>query len=273
VTVELKPPKVYQKSYFGLDKLDPLKDYSRINSVIYEDSTPIFKIESKLIDKKQLSQGGVDYMNRYAKMYPEKIIEINTMRNVIKIFYDLETTGLNQNKSSIHHISGFIEKNDEIIQAFDFKVRPHTKAVIEPEAMRISKVTEEQIAKYPTMKSVYKKLIVMLSTHVDRYDKQDKIFLVGYNNISFDDNFLRKFFELNDDPYFNAWFWSDSQDVMVLASTYLEKRRHRMPAFKLMSVAKELGIEIDKSKLHEADYDVHITREIYRIVTGLEVEM
>ena len=32
---------------------------------------------------------------------------------------------------------------------------------------------------------------------------------------------------------------------------------------KLKTVAKYLGIEVDKSKLHDAWYDIEITRQIY----------
>jgi DNA polymerase-3 subunit epsilon len=245
----------------------------RIKNTIYEDGIPLFRIASDLIDRPQLSAGGINYMNKYIKMYPEKIIPIEPMNRVIKMFYDLETTGTNSKKHSIHHISGLIEVDGEVDLVFDYKVRPHQKAVIEQEAMTICGVTAVEISKYPTMKSVHKKIQVMLSTYVDRFDNTDKIFLVGFNNRSFDDDFFRKFFELNDDPYFNAWFWSDSHDVMVLASVYLQERRYRMPAFKLKSVAKELGLIVDESKLHEADYDIELTREIYRIVTGLELEM
>jgi hypothetical protein len=46
-----------------------------------------------------------------------------------------------------------------------------------------------------------------------------------------------------------------------------------MPSFKLSIVAKELGLLIDEDRIHEAGYDVHLTREVYRIVTGLQIEM
>ena len=45
-----------------------------------------------------------------------------------------------------------------------------------------------------------------------------------------------------------------------------------MPSFKLKRVAKELGILVEEEKLHDAVYNVYLTREIYRIVTGLELE-
>jgi DNA polymerase-3 subunit epsilon len=43
-----------------------------------------------------------------------------------------------------------------------------------------------------------------------------------------------------------------------------------MPSFKLSRVAKTLGIEVDEDRLHDADYDVYLTREIYKTVSRIE---
>ena len=81
------------------------------------------------------------------------------------------------------------------------------------------------------------------------------------------------FFNLNGDTFFGSYFWSDSIDVLVLASEYLEDRRVDMPSFKLKRVATELGIVFDKTDLHGALFDAMLTRQIYRIVTGLDLEI
>ena len=46
-----------------------------------------------------------------------------------------------------------------------------------------------------------------------------------------------------------------------------------MPSFKQHRVARELGIEVDEDRLHDASYNVELTRGIYRIVTGLDIEL
>lgn len=46
-----------------------------------------------------------------------------------------------------------------------------------------------------------------------------------------------------------------------------------MPNFKLKTVAKELGLDVEDDKLHDARYDVLLTRDIYRIVTNLDIEL
>ena len=182
------------------------------------------------------------------------------------LFYDLETTGVKYWKNGIHQISGAVLIDGEIKEVFDFKVRPNENALIEEEALKVGNVTKEQIMAYPTMKEVYSKIITMLSKYVDKFDKKDKFHLIGYNNASFDNQFFRAFFVQNNDVYFGSWFWSDSIDVMVMASFKLRKVRHELVDFKQSTVAKFLGIEIDESKLHDAKYDIEICIKIFNML-------
>ena len=112
-------------------------------------------------------------------------------------FFDVETTGTNPAKNGIHQISGEIVIDGETKESFDFKVKPNPKAIIEDEALKISGVTVEQIMSYPDMKTIYLELVKMMSKYVDKFNKLDKFFLVGYNNASFDNQFFRGFFLQN----------------------------------------------------------------------------
>ena len=183
------------------------------------------------------------------------------------LFFDLETTGLFPGKHGVHQISGEIIIDKVSKEKFDFKVRPNPNAVIEQEALDVAGVTKEQILAYPPMTEVYTQFVKMLSKYVDKFKKDDKFFLVGYNNASFDNQFLRGFFLQNGDKYFGSWFWSNTLDVMVLASQYLMEQRPGMVDFKLATVAKELGINTEEGKLHDASFDILLTRAIYDIVT------
>ena len=184
---------------------------------------------------------------------------------MIKLFfYDLETTGVKHWKNSIHQISGLIDIDNEVKEEFNFNVCPHEKAEIDEEALKIGGVTLEQIKAYPPMNVVHKNLIGILEKHVDKYNKHDKFHLVGFNNAPFDNQFFRAFFVQNGDDYFGSWFWSDTLDVMCLASNHLKERRSEMLNFKLKTVARELGIEVDEEKLHDSLYDIKLTREIYK---------
>ncbi len=182
------------------------------------------------------------------------------------LFFDLETTGTNPGRNGIHQISGQIVIDGKHVQDFDFHVQPNPKAVIEDAALNVGGVTREQVLAYPPMGQVYKEFVAMLDKYVDKYNKKDKFFLVGYNNAAFDNQFLRGFFLQNGDNYFGSYFWSNSIDVMVLASAYIADRRADMENFKLSTVAKFLGVSVSDDSLHNALYDIELTRAVYEIV-------
>lgn len=185
----------------------------------------------------------------------------------VKIFYDLETTGLDFNRHAIIQIAGTILVNDEVKESFNFKMKPFKGAEIDPGALKANNTTEAEINKYDEPTEAFQKFIGVLTPHINRFDRNDKAFLVGYNNAKFDDQFLRQWFEWNKDRFYGSWFYSNSIDVMPLASQYLISRRHFMPNFKLSSVANELGIIYDSDGLHDALFDVALTLRIYEVIT------
>ena len=186
------------------------------------------------------------------------------------VFFDLETTGTNPGKHGIHQISGQIVIDGVIKETFDFHVQPNPKALIEDEALKVGNVTREQILAYPPMQQVYQEFVSMLGKYVDKFNKKDKFFLVGYNNAAFDNQFLRGFFLQNGDVYFGSWFWANSIDVMVLSSAYLATRRPDMENFKLSTVARTLGVDVQSESLHDAMYDIELTKAVFDIITKIE---
>jgi DNA polymerase-3 subunit epsilon len=181
-------------------------------------------------------------------------------------FFDLETTGLDNQKHAIHQISGKIIIDGVEKTKFNFKVKPFEGALIDATALKIGGVTEEQIMQYPSCHQNYVSLVSLIQKYVNRFDTGDKFHLVGYNNSSFDNQFLRSFFKVNKDDYFGSYFWSDSIDVMVLASNFLKHERHNIRDFKLKTVAQWLKIDVDAKRLHDAEYDIELTEKIFNII-------
>lgn len=188
------------------------------------------------------------------------------------LYFDLETTGLDPKKHGIHQFSFVFEVDGKEVKSGNARVRTFETDEIIKEALEVSGVTEETLrasADYCSPKALYKSLVLLLNTYVDKYDKQDKVFLCGYNSQSFDSQFLRAFFEKNGDKYFGSYFWTVNFDVMVIAGVKLAPVRHTMPDFKLPTVAKELGIEVNEANLHDAMYDLLLTKQIFKICTGI----
>lgn len=186
-----------------------------------------------------------------------------------KLFiYDLETTGLNAEKCSIHQISGLIVIDNEIKEFFDLKVIPFDGCSIEKDALALRNLTIDTLIDNEfTYFEAHKELKSILSKYVDQYDKKDKFHLVGFNIRAFDNIFLRNLFTKNNDNYFGSYFWPNSIDCYSIASFILQNERPKMENFKLKTVAKYLGIDVDETSLHDAKYDIELT---YQILKKLE---
>lgn len=217
-------------------------------------------LDMKAYGRAKSIQGAVGFMRK--KQEQEQMREAER-RKVKLLFFDVETTGLLYFKHAIHQLSGKVVVDGKIECWFDYKMKPWTGAEINPIALQIGRVTEAQIMAYPDPVVAYNCFVEMLSKFVDKYDDLDKFYLVGYNNAAFDNNFLRKLFAMNDDKYFGSWFWNNTIDVMTMATVKLIDKRTEMPNFELKTVAKQMGIEVDENKLHEAGYDVELTKAVY----------
>ena len=252
--------------------LDLKNNYSRYNQILYENDQPILKfIGFNFIDwgpqgamKTYLSVDGVKYMQKIINTNKYELMKGDT--RIKKFFYDVETTGTDYKRNSIHQFSAWIEIDGEVIDKINLYIKPHPKAIIEQEAMGICGVTEEQIQAYPPMEEQFKIIIEVLKKYVDPFEKGNKFFMIGFKNASFDDDFLKKYFDLMGYKFF-LYFYASSIDVSCLAAEFLLKQRSSMPSFKLHRVAKTLGIDVDDTRLHDSDYDLYLTREVYKIVT------
>lgn len=185
------------------------------------------------------------------------------MRDKKILFYDIETSGLDSTKHGIIQISGIIDINGEEKENFNFFVKLFSDDLIDEAALKIINIDKSDIENFESPIEVHKKLIEILSKHINKYDKLDKFYLCGYNNIKFDDQFLRTFFEKNGDKFFGSFFWSNSIDVIVLATMKLLKYRELMDNFKLKTVAQTLGVDFNVEDLHNSMNDIILTRKVF----------
>ena len=183
-----------------------------------------------------------------------------------RLYIDVETTGFNPYKNGIIQIAGIVEIDEVEIESFSFDCNVFEKDEISDKALEVNNKTREQIAEFEDPKEVYSKLINIMEKHINRYNKTDKFAFVGFN-ASFDYDFIRAWFKKAGDKFgIGSWCWNPYLDVMTIAFHYLEDERLQMPNFKLDSVAKAFKIEVDENALHDALYDVRLTRRIYRIL-------
>lgn len=181
------------------------------------------------------------------------------------LYLDLETTGLDAKKCSIVQLGITIEIDNEVKHNLCIYVKPFDGCVIEPGVEAVHSLIPKAQSSGQTYKEVYTNLIKLMKEYVDKYNKKDKFFLIGYN-VGFDDGFMREMWRRNRDVYYGSWFWWPPLDVAVLACQYLKGERHRIENCKLSTLAAYLNIE-RQGGAHDALSDIHLTREIYKRVT------
>jgi DNA polymerase-3 subunit epsilon len=192
------------------------------------------------------------------------------------VFIDVETTGVDPERSGITQISGCIQIGETVVESFDYYVRPYPTDQIDDAALQVTGIDRRQFLPaddpnclkiggqlFEDPQTVYKRLVEMLAKHVNKFDKSDKFQFVGYNAHSFDMPFMRKFWEKNNDRYFGSWFWYPCLDVMLLWAQILQPVRFDLTNFKLMTIAAYAGLEVDESRLHDSQYDIELTRSLW----------
>ena len=185
------------------------------------------------------------------------------------IYLATEKGGPDTNVCALLQLSAAIEIEWQVVEKLDYYIKPYpTDPLITKEATDKHGITAEIIQKNEGNKFkdphlVFTDLKEKLAKYVDPYNKQDKFFMVGYNIISYDDVVLRKFFGKNNDSYYGSWFWYPPIDMMAICADVLLSKRMEMPNFQLATVAQYMGIKIEENQLHNAMYDVKITRELF----------
>jgi DNA polymerase-3 subunit epsilon len=193
-------------------------------------------------------------------------------REVKYLIFDCETTGLDSNEDEIFQLSCsyFRTFEGKLIaeDSLELWMKPHANVRISADAA--SRMNDIRLLSGCTQEEGFKKFLEFLGSKVENYNKDDKMFLVGYN-IPFDEEFIRAWFLSNGNNYYGSYFWYPSIDVAVLAAIKLMQTgtRHELKNFKLGTVAQRFGIQINEAHLHDSGYDVSVTKRLFTVVSSL----
>ena len=179
------------------------------------------------------------------------------------LWIDVETTDSDTKRGGgIHQLSYILEVDGKIICKRDFKMHPFKNDLKNAKSLAVCNVTYDDILKYPAPTEAFKQLVNDIAPY-------KKVVLGSFNGAIFDN------------PYFQSWWFKcvndlnrrdinlidyihfDALDVRVLAVNHFLDSRDEIKSFKLMDVARLFDIEVEEAKLHDATYDIHLTREIY----------
>jgi DNA polymerase III epsilon subunit-like protein len=171
-------------------------------------------------------------------------------------FIDLETTGLSPDRHEIIEIGGLIVKQIpqagrgpklEVIDEFEFKVKPEHIETAESEALRINGYNEADWLFAPGLKEVMEVVA----------DKTRDACLVGFN-IYFDWKFLEAAFAKTG-VVPKMHYHRIEVMSMALVKLYHDEQAH---SFSLKGVAERLGVKNEQA--HTALSDIKATFEIYK---------
>ena len=193
-----------------------------------------------------------------------------------ELFFDLETTGLHSMRDGIQQLACVyfedgVEKDKLNININTFT---YNKSIREPSkvALEITGKTIADIKSYQSSKDAFKQFTNWLSRKVNKYDKNDKIILIGYNSASFDIPFLRAWWLDNGDKYYGSFFYQFSVDVYYFVieafySDFFIRHFNKNPDnLKLSTIAEFMGIDINA---HDALSDIEATVSVYRGIKKL----
>jgi DNA polymerase-3 subunit epsilon len=190
------------------------------------------------------------------------------IKKIKTLFCDVETTGLDPSRHAVIQLAGLIDIDGEVVEEFDFKLQPFPGQLLSQESLDINRVTKEEMKTFLQPMAAYIEITKLFNKYVSRFDKSDKFFLVGYNS-TFDDSFLRAFFKNCGDEYYGSYIWWPTIDIAPFAVEFFKEERSKFPDFKLSTVCKAFGIEVDDTETHNALYDSKLTRKVYRkIILG-----
>lgn len=174
-----------------------------------------------------------------------------------KILYlDVETTGLKSDVHDIIELAYIIEVDGEVKERACLNMQPFSYDNIEPEVLKVSGHTVEQLHSFMAPGIAYQVFTQALGRYVDKFNRADKFYPAGFNS-GFDLEFLNQFFLKNGDKYFGSWHnWRtiDPRPI-ILFLNYAGKIN--LPKYNLEEACKYFSIPLNS---HSAESDIEATR-------------
>ena len=183
------------------------------------------------------------------------------------LWVDTETGGTNPKKNGVIQIACIYEHGERLKKSnptefFERLVNP-VGTKLTKEALEINGHKKKKIKKYP--KDTLDKLINFLDSKVNKFDKTDKMLILGYN-VKFDLEMIHAWAKREGFEYMGSYLDWRVVDVLVLARTAhaLGLFPENPIDFKLGTICKVFGIE---EPTHDAMDDIRATRDLFYTLT------
>ena len=183
-----------------------------------------------------------------------------------RLWEDTETTGTDPRRHAVTQIAIMVEMDGRLVREWECKLRPWPGAEIEEEALTVTGKTREEIMDYPDYRAGYKEFIDILASYVDRYKKDDKFFMFGFNP-SFDFEHLHTLAAKCGDKYLMSFIvWPPHCVAQVVARRFPDMWLG-LKSRKLGAIAEALGVQVE-GDLHDAMTDIRLTRAIWEKINA-----
>ena len=178
------------------------------------------------------------------------------------LYFDTETTGVDNKKCSMVQFAAIVEYESEVVDTFDVKFQPFDDAIITDEAMSKTGFTVDDLCDFMPHYDGFQKVKAFMDKHINRFDKTDKFYAAGYN-VKFDLDFLQEFFKFNGDKYgIGSYFNWKVVDAYPLMHMMDWSGKLDLENYKLKTVCEKFKIPLENE--HDALSDIEATRKLIK---------
>lgn len=174
------------------------------------------------------------------------------------LFVDTETGGITK-RSALIQLSGIVQLGKTTAEEFNFFVKPYAGSEVTDEALRIQGRTREEVETFEPEEVVFKKFMEILDRYIDKYNKEDKFIIAGYN-VRFDIDVIGRFLNRHGEKYLFSYIQSTTLDPLQwVAPLQLLKKIPVLKDNKLETWCNYFEIEL---KAHDSLEDIRATKAL-----------
>jgi len=179
------------------------------------------------------------------------------------LWLDTETTGVDHRANAPIQIAALATIGYEEVGQFEALFQPWKGAAIEDQALAVNKRTREEIETFMSARDGWKIFAAFMGGFVNKFDKADKFWLMGYN-VGFDLDMLRTLAEKCGEKYLMSYiYWPPLCVAQQIAAKY-PRQWAAMPSRKLGAVCEAFGVELGDAA-HDAMADVRAVKKLWEV--------
>lgn len=187
------------------------------------------------------------------------------------LYFDVETTGLDPQVDFITQLSGLVEVDGELVEEFNFLLRPPKGTAVSKEALKVTGKTIDDLRSYPDAKEGFTEFVKILNKYVTTRSWSDKFYPAAYNG-NFDLQFVDQMFKRQFES--DTWYWYQNWQLIDPLSVFRAMNYAGLintPNCKLSTMCSHFGISLEA---HDALSDIRATRDLVQVLkNGLKFDL